>query len=48
MQGRIHCKYTEANYVAFRSALELMRMLAEIDEEMRRNAEKCKRIRRNL
>ncbi len=36
MQGRIHCSYAGTNYVAFRSALELMRMLVEIDEEIRK------------
>lgn len=36
MQGRIHCNCTGPKYVAFRSALELMRMLVEADEELRR------------
>lgn len=36
MQGRIHCSYAGTNYVAFRSVLELMRMLVEIDEDIRK------------
>lgn len=36
MQGRIHCSCTGPKYVAFRSALELLRMLMEADEELRR------------
>ena len=30
MQGRLRCSYTGADYIAFRSALELMRMLDEV------------------
>ena len=37
MQGRLQCSYTGARYIAFRSALELMRMLDEANTYMCRN-----------
>lgn len=36
MQGRIRCSYAGINYISFRSALELMRLLVEIDEDLRK------------
>lgn len=35
MQGRILCSYSNKKYVSFRSALELMRMLSEIEIDLR-------------
>ena len=34
MQGRLRCNYTGTHYIAFRSALELMRMLEEANTYM--------------
>ena len=34
MQGRLRCSYTGTRYIAFRSALELMRMLEEANTYM--------------
>ena len=35
MQGRLHTSFSGQYYVSFRSALELMRMLAEVDAGLR-------------